>query len=551
MAEERKQPIRTGILEMLRNSTSVQYVIPAYQRNYTWKANVEVKKLLDDLDLVLEGKQTKHFLGIMIYLQQSSGMFRIECSVIDGQQRLTTIFLLLYALKEIMSEKGLEDEAEQLEANYLINVTQKDDRYKLKPLVSDDTVYQHIVRQEYDEIEDKHSNVYLNFKYIKNWLEGKLNNHSVQEIFNALQNLYIVCIPIGIDDYPQKIFESINATGAKLTASDLIRNYILMPITSELQDSYYKKYWRKLESLISSDSKKLESFFRFFIMTKRGTMVNKNATYKAFVNWFEERRSKTDIESIFKEIVKYATYHSIIFKDDISSLPNDMRKSIQEYRMIKSDMPVPLLLEYFALNEAFRKTGRGISDKQLADIISTLNSYLMRRALCDMDTSSITHYFPLLLKETLNKIDGDYTNIVTVFKKCLINENRGTPQEMPDNKKLKDRIYNANMYGISTWVNIFFRKLESHHNSTPVDFSKLSIEHLMPQTPTPQWLLALDTDKVTYEENVHRLGNLTFASSKDNSKMSNNSWETKKQILNSTGHLKINQDLLKKKQMDA
>jgi uncharacterized protein with ParB-like and HNH nuclease domain len=455
MAEERKQPIRTGILEMLRNSTSVQYVIPAYQRNYTWKANVEVKKLLDDLDLVLEGKQTKHFLGIMIYLQQSSGMFRIECSVIDGQQRLTTIFLLLYALKEIMSEKGLEDEAEQLEANYLINVTQKDDRYKLKPLVSDDTVYQHIVRQEYDEIEDKHSNVYLNFKYIKNWLEGKLNNHSVQEIFNALQNLYIVCIPIGIDDYPQKIFESINATGAKLTASDLIRNYILMPITSELQDSYYKKYWRKLESLISSDSKKLESFFRFFIMTKRGTMVNKNATYKAFVNWFEERRSKTDIESIFKEIVKYATYHSIIFKDDISSLPNDMRKSIQEYRMIKSDMPVPLLLEYFALNEAFRKTGRGISDKQLADIISTLNSYLMRRALCDMDTSSITHYFPLLLKETLNKIDGDYTNIVTVFKKCLINENRGTPQEMPDNKKLKDRIYNANMYGISTWVNIF------------------------------------------------------------------------------------------------
>ena len=86
---------------MLRNSTSVQHVIPTYQRNYTWKANIEVKKLLDDLDFVLEGNQTKHFLGIMIYLQQSSGMFRIECSVIDGQQRLTTIFLLLYALKDI------------------------------------------------------------------------------------------------------------------------------------------------------------------------------------------------------------------------------------------------------------------------------------------------------------------------------------------------------------------------------------------------------------------------------------------------------------------
>ena len=131
MAEERKQPIRTGILDMLRNSTSVQYIIPAYQRNYTWKANIEVKKLLDDLDLVIEGKQTKHFLGIMIYLQQPSGMFRIECSVIDGQQRLTTIFLLLYALKEIMSEKEMKEDAELLEDNYLINVTQKTDRYKL------------------------------------------------------------------------------------------------------------------------------------------------------------------------------------------------------------------------------------------------------------------------------------------------------------------------------------------------------------------------------------------------------------------------------------
>lgn len=546
MSEERKQPIRTGILDMLRNSTSVQYVIPSYQRNYTWKANVEVKKLLEDIDSVLVGKQSKHFLGIMIYLQQSSGMFRIECSVIDGQQRLTTIFLLLYALKEIMSDKGMKEEAEQLEDNYLINVTQQTDRYKLKPLVSDDTVYQHIVRQEYDEIEDKHSNVYLNFKYIKSWLEGKLNNHSVQDIFNALQNLYIVCIPIGIDDYPQKIFESINATGAKLTASDLIRNYILMPIPSEQQDAYYEKYWRKLESLISSDSKKLESFFRFFIMAKRGNMVNKNATYAGFVSWFEEKQKNTSVENIFKEVVRYATFNSMIFKDDIKALPKELQKPIEEYRMIKSEMPTPLLLEYFSINDKDNQTRKGITNTQLADIITTLNSYIMRRALCDMDTSSITRYFPTLLKETLNECDGDYTNIVTVFRKCLINENRGNAQEMPDDKKLMERIYNANMYSISASVNVFFRKLESDHNSAPVDFSRLSIEHLMPQTATTQWLLELGTNRQAYEDNLNRLGNLTFASKPDNSKMSNNPWKYKKQILSSTAHLKMNQELLKK-----
>lgn len=546
MAEERKQPIRTGILEMLRNSTSVQYVIPAYQRNYTWKANVEVKKLLDDIDSVLVGKQSKHFLGIMIYLQQSSGMFRIECSVIDGQQRLTTIFLLLYALKQVMLEKGFKDDAESLENNFLINVTQKTDRYKLKPLVSDDVVYQRIVKQEYDEIEDKHSNVYLNFKYIKNWLENKLNYYSIADVFKAISNLYIVCIPIGIDDYPQKIFESINATGAKLTASDLIRNYILMPIPSEQQDEYYNKYWRKLESLISADSKKLESFFRFFIMAKRGTMVNKNATYAAFVEWFEAQQKSTSVENIFKEIVRYASYYSKIFNVDITSLPKELQKPIEEYRMIKSEMPIPLLLEYFSINDKDNTSKSGITNLQLATIIETLNSYLMRRSLCDMDTSSITRYFPSLLKETLKECDGNYSGLVSVFRKCLINENRGNAQEMPDDKKLAERIINANMYNIYNGVNVFFRKLESDNNKAPVDFSKLSIEHLMPQTPTVQWLAALDTDRPTYEENVNRLGNLTFAAKSDNSKMSNNSWQFKKQVLSSTSHLKLNQDLLNK-----
>ena len=546
MAEERKQPIRTGILEMLRNSTSVQYVIPAYQRNYTWKANVEVKKLLDDIDSVLVGKQSKHFLGIMIYLQQSSGMFRIECSVIDGQQRLTTIFLLLYALKQVMLDRGLKDDAESLENNFLINVTQKTDRYKLKPLVSDDVVYQRIVKQEYDEIEDKHSNVYLNFKYIKNWLENKLNYYSIADVFKGISNLYIVCIPIGIDDYPQKIFESINATGAKLTASDLIRNYILMPIPSEQQDEYYNKYWRKLESLISADSKKLESFFRFFIMAKRGTMVNKNATYAAFVEWFEAQQKSTSVENIFKEIVRYASYYSKIFNVDITSLPKELQKPIEEYRMIKSEMPIPLLLEYFSINDKDNTSKSGITNLQLATIIETLNSYLMRRSLCDMDTSSITRYFPSLLKETLKECDGNYSGLVSVFRKCLINENRGNAQEMPDDKKLAERIINANMYNIYNWVNMFFRKLESDNNKAPVDFSKLSIEHLMPQTPTVQWLAALDTDRPTYEENVNRLGNLTFAAKSDNSKMSNNSWQYKKQILSSTSHLKLNQDLLQK-----
>ena len=236
-------PIKIGLLDLLRGSQGAQFVIPAYQRNYTWRANLEVKQLIDDIKAVLSGERTKHFIGIMIYLERSINPLFLERSVIDGQQRLTTIFLILYAIKEYMIEKGLCNEAKQLENIYLINSFSETNKYKLKPLVSDDAVYQCIINGNFDIIDNKKSNVYLNYNYIKKFLTNALANYSVEDILSAMNKLYIVCVPIRQEDYPQKIFESINATGAKLTASDLIRNFILMPVKSELQDLYYEKYW--------------------------------------------------------------------------------------------------------------------------------------------------------------------------------------------------------------------------------------------------------------------------------------------------------------------
>ena len=266
-------PVKVGLMELLYGSTGVQYVIPAYQRNYTWTANREVKQLMEDISSILSGERTKHFLGIMIYLETSFSAFQRERSVIDGQQRLTTIFLLMYALKELMLQKDMADDAEKLEKMYLVNQFGETNKYKLKPLVSDDKVYQQIVTREFDFITDKKSNVYLNFCYIRERLGKMLEKYTFTEMLDAINKLYIVCVPIGKDDYPQNIFESINATGAKLTASDLIRNYILMPINTDLQEKYYEKYWKRLELLVSSDSRKLESFFRFFIMAKRQSLI--------------------------------------------------------------------------------------------------------------------------------------------------------------------------------------------------------------------------------------------------------------------------------------
>ena len=540
-------PIKVGLLELLYGSQGTQFVIPAYQRNYTWEANREVKQLLDDIKVVLSGERNKHFIGFMIYLETNISPFQRERSVIDGQQRLTTIFLTLYAIKELMLERSMNAEAERLENMYLVNPFNETNKFKLKPLVSDDAVYQQIVSRDFDSIQEKKANVYLNFFYIKNTLQELLATYTINDILEAMNKLYIVCVPIGKDDYPQKIFESINATGAKLTASDLIRNFILMPIQSELQDKYYDKYWKRLEQLIDSDSKKLEAFFRFFIMAKNMSLTNKSAVYRAFTEWYENNIADYGEEGVFKEIVNYASYYNAIYKAPVSSLDSTLQKAIEEFRFILSDMPAPLLMELYAIHKKVDTNGNScISAKQLAEIITILNSYLMRRSLCGMDTSDITRYFPTLLKETLSDCNGNHAGIVEIFKKNLVNRNKGNSQEMPDNNRLRDRIQNANMYNLRTWLGIFFRKLESENNPAPVDFSKLSIEHLMPQTATQDWYDALNTDKETYDENIHRLGNLTLAARSDNSKMSNKVWEYKNKVLASTNHLKINHEILQK-----
>ena len=225
-----------------------------------------------------------------------------------------------------------------------------------------------------------------------------------------------------------------------------------------------------------------------------------------------------------------------------------LQKAVEEFRFILSDMPAPLLIELYAIHKQVDDNGNPrISAKQFAEIVTILNSYLMRRSLCGMDTSDITRYFPTLLKETLADCDGCYTGIVDIFKKNLVNRNKGNSQEMPDNNRLRERILKANMYTLRTWLGIFFRKLESENNPAPVDFSKLSIEHIMPQTATQDWYDALNTDKDTYDENIHRIGNLTLAARSDNSKMSNKVWEYKNKVLASTNHLKINVDILNKK----
>lgn len=539
---ESQAPKKTGLMELILQSQGSQFVIPVYQRNYTWTTGKEVKQYFEDLKAVLSGQYTKHFMGIMIYLDTPISFSSREFSVIDGQQRLTTTFLLLYAVKEIMVSKGMTQEANALNNQYLTNPYAVDKlKYKLKPLVADDEVYQKIVTGDIAGITETKSNVYKNYIWLKENIEKLLGQFSLNDILMAMNKLYIVCVPISQDDYPQKIFESINATGAKLTASDLIRNFMLMPILSDKQEEYYAKYWKRLEELLTSDSKKLEAFFRLYLAAKNRTLPNKTAVYNIFVDWFNKNKDILGIEGIFKDIVKYAEYYYTIYKQDIKSIDKKIRDSVREFRYILSEMPAPLFMELYSL------TQKGlVTLEQFNTIMSMTNIYLIRRALCGLDTSDITRLFPSLLNDIVNECNKDYSKLIDSFKRNLVNKNKGNSMEMPDDVKLYNSVINANMYNLRITVRMFFDKLELSNNPAPVDLSALSIEHLMPQTPTQEWYEALGVDEETYQRNVHRLGNLTLATKPDNSKMSNKVWQYKNEVLASTSHLKINEAILKK-----
>lgn len=535
-------PIRTGLLDFIQKSSGSQFVIPVYQRNYTWSANKEVKQYLDDLKSVLNGDYKNHFLGIIIYIDTPIDFSTKEFSVIDGQQRLTTTFLILYAIRYIMKENTMDDAILALDGQFLTNPFASERiKYKLKPLVADDDVYQQIINEKLDEVTRKDSTIYKNFVYIFEDIKKLNEKFDLNQILTALNQLYVVCIPLSEDDNAQKIFESINATGVKLTASDLIRNFLLMDMDSELQERYYKEYWMEIERFLGNDAKKLESFFRLFLAFINKSLPSKNNVYSEFVKWYKKQSENLDKEGIFKEIIKCARFYNEIYYKDVSSMAKDLRGPIKEYRKSLSEMPSPLMMYLYDLYEY-----NLINISQLSECITVINNYLIRRSLADLESNVISRLFPTLVKDIERECDGNFSNILAILKKNLVYKNINNSMYVPDNKQIYDLIINANMYKNKTALRIFLDKLEHDNNPAPVDLASLSIEHLMPQTPSQQWITALNTTEDEYQRNLNRLGNLTLAAKSDNSKMRNNPWEYKNEILKSTSHLTVNQEILKK-----
>jgi len=532
---------KTILNQFIGGNNSTQFVIPIYQRNYVWeKKNVE--QLLSDIEKMIdyiEDDNVFHFFGSIVYIDTlHKGSFN-EWTIIDGQQRLTTIFLFLQALKivypeneKVILKKYLVNDED------IINTQNELDRYRLKPLVSDDNVYIKISQNNFEELndEEKSSNVYNAFTTIKNKLNVWKEKYDIDALLGALDKFKIVWIQLEKTENPQQVFESINSTGVNLTAADLIRNFVLMNKDNDTQTSLYNQYWKAIE-FKNVGTKNLKEFFRYYVSIKEKRTIAEREVYEEFKKIYKQLEKNNSEDDILENIRKYSEYYYWI-KTEIKNEP-EIEKALQDYRNSNSNMPNIILMEILNLYKDEQK----ISKNDVINSIDLITSYNIRRNIAGEETKAISSMFGGLLGRTLKYFEENGNqNFYECLVRALVNDTRLTTQHMPTDNNIIEEFMQSNLYSRVS-VSFILKKIENNENRIP--YSQLNIEHIMPQTMTKYWESKV-LDKENYDDIVNRIGNLTLVDSKDNSSMGNSNFDAKKNVLEKSKHIKMNESIINK-----
>lgn len=406
---------------------------------------------------------------------------------------------------------------------------------KLKPLMNDGDVYEKIASNKINSLTEveKNSNVVKSYRHIFKYLENLSKTYSLSEIKDSLNDLYLVDFPLGEKDNAHQIYESINAKGYKLLSVDLIRNFILMNSINVEKEMIFENYLLPIENKYN-DNRKLEKFFRFFIINRTRGFVSQNNVYNEFQSWFNSRSKTKSIIEIMEEIKMFANYYLDIYENNIEYLNVEIKEKVKEFRTITSDMPAPFMLEIYDL---FKKNI--IKSKEFNEITSIIISYIVRRGIIGLDTSAISRFFTTLIKNVMDVKEENNVELIEAVKIAIINKNINLGARFPTNSELKEQLRTSNVYVYKDALKWIFDKIENLDNPIPIDTRRLQIEHLLPQSEK-KWIEELGISSEEYEKQMNRLGNLTLASARDNAAMSNNLFEYKKAILEKTNHLRIN-----------
>lgn len=523
------------------DGASKRFIIPVYQRNYDWKME-HCKQLYDDLVKIIRQNRKSHFFGSIVSVQSESGTME-EFLIIDGQQRLTTISLLLLAIYHLLSSGEMVSRDHQLTdkilKKYLIDEYEPEEkRIKLKPIKNDQKAFGILFDQDEEYIPD--SNLTINYRYFYDRIQhGELD---IDELFDAICKLEIINISLNHEDNPQLIFESLNSTGLNLSEGDKIRNYILMGLPNDQQTKFYEKYWNRIESYTDYD---VSSFVRDYLSIKQQSTPNMNSVYPTFKKYVEDAEV-ADIEPLLKDLLEYAKRYAFLIKGGHSD--ERLNSCIYRLNRLSTSVTRPFLLEVIRLSESGALTA-----DELIEVFHFTESYLFRRAICDLPTNALNKIFLLLHREII-RFDGDESHYVEKFKYALLSKRERT--RFPSDEEFAECMSTRNIYGMNPKNKLYlFERLENSETSETkdvwghLDRGEYSIEHIMPQHLTAAWIVSLgDNYEAIHTNWLHRLANLTLTAY--NSRYSNSPFAEKRDMPHGfkDSGLRINQWVGRKEQ---
>ncbi len=500
-----------------------QYSIPVYQRNYEWSAE-QCEKLFED---ILQAHQLDryHFTGSVVYELLKTENKIDYYVVIDGQQRLTTIYILLKALIDV-AEDDSEKEA-------LLSLMYNEDKFKkynidessklkLKPIKSDNQQLLLLMEGHIDKM-DKSSGIFQNYdlfcKLIKKAL-AEDENLTIERIYDGIQHLSCAMIKLEEEEKgkEQEIFERINSTGVPLSLADKIRNFVLM--TEVDQDRLYEDYWIQIEQMLNKNQ--MSSFFTDYLNLKLEGFTRDKDAYDDFKAVY--RNNAYTNESMLKELLHYAKQYNVFLKGD-NSLGESVNKALEGLRKLNQSTVYLFLFNVF---DDYEKDKDILSNEELSKILHLLLNYSIRRLICEIGSNSLRGLYKTLYSRVFNRPENKehYYDAIVSFLTQLTSKDA-----IPRDEDFKLALMEKNLYRKNALCKYLLIAIENQ-GKEKIDTTNLSIEHIMPQNKnlSKNWQTMLGENWVyVHEKYLHTLGNLTLTGY--NSELGDKPFDEKKDLL--------------------
>ena len=483
-----------------------RFIIPLYQRNYDWKED-NCEQLFQDLLKMHHSDRKSHFFGSIVSSIQSGTEDRF---IIDGQQRITTVSLLLIAMVNAFKVGDIQATdgklVDKIFKRYLVDEYQEDERkVKLKPIKKDMDAFDALLYKPKEQYL-KGSNVTRNYEFFYDKIVK--SGLTMDELFETIKKLEVINIKLDEDDDPQLIFESLNSTGLDLSEADKIRNYLLMSLAPAEQDDLYTRYWNPIEESTKYDP---SSFVRDYLTMKQGKIGRIDKIYFIFKEYAENERIGR--AELLEEMHHYAKIYSQI--DNANMGTEKINRKLNQVRTLDSTVAYPFYMAFFDYAEK-----NGLSDEEKYRVLDIVEAYWARRIICNLPSNALNKVFATLHRDVLNNmnkaVEGTNPTYTDVLIYLLLKKGRSSV--FPKDDEVKEDFATRQVYKMPANLRMFIlERMENRDSKECHDVVKqltektISIEHIMPQTLSEKWKDALGEEwERIHQQYLHTMANLTL-----------------------------------------